>query len=154
MAKAKKEELPAPFTGNEPLHYDHVNKALNEYKKAFLEITDSVERIERKDLDRTSLQAIKFLREVMQVSDDMELNQTCNTLKKYIEDGVYAKLPRHIRDLSNEYKHDRQIIKHDQYKLQTSLSDLAKEYQTQTSTEKLQQQALEEPEIVISETFI
>jgi superfamily II DNA or RNA helicase len=152
--KAKKDEQPVPFTGNETFHYKHVNQALNEYKNTFTEVNDNIEHPKRPDLDRTSLQALKFLREVMQVNNDMELNTTCNTLKKYIEDGVYAKLPRRIRDLSNEYKHDRQTIKLELYQLQTKLSDFAVEYQTQTSTEQLQQQALEEPEIVISETFI
>ena len=152
--RADKDEIPAPFTGNEQAHYDHVNKALDEYKRTFTTVTDTTLRARRTDLDRTSLQALKFLREVMQASDDMELKSTCNMLKGYVEDGVYVQLPRRIRDISREYEHNKEVIRQNQYRLQSQLSDLAKEYQTQSSTEQRQQQALFNPDIVISETFI
>jgi len=152
--RADKEEMPAPFTGNEQYHYKHVNKALEEYKHTFTEVTDTTEHAVRKDLDRTSLQALRFLRTVMQTTDDMDLKTTCNNLKKYVEDGVYAKLPRRLRDISKVYKNDKTVIKQDQYKLQTILEDLRNEYQTQTSTEQILQQALSNPDIVISESFM
>jgi len=153
--KAPKDELPVLASEDDSTHYAHVNKALSEYKNTFIETTDIVEHATRRDLDRTSLQALRFLREVTQVcNDDLSLKNTCTTLKNYIEDGVYAQLPRRIRDISNEYKHDRPAIKQAQYQLQSRLEDLANEYKTQDSTAVQQQRALENPNIVISETFI
>lgn len=152
--KAKKSEKPRPFTGDEQFHYDHVNRALLKYKDDFTELEEVTFSASRKDLDRISLQAMKFLREVCQACDDTDLKNSCDIIKQYIEDGVYARLPRRIRDISDTYKHDREAIKNDQYKLQSLLSSLVSDYRTDTSINQRKRESLKDPEIVISETFL
>ncbi|MBO7224393.1 MAG: DEAD/DEAH box helicase family protein, partial [Bacteroidales bacterium] len=83
--KAKPEELPVSFT-NEEQHYKHVNKALDKYESEYIAAADT-SSINRVDLDKTSLEANKFLRTIKQITTDDELKKNCDILMGYINEG-------------------------------------------------------------------
>lgn len=151
--KANPEEKPAPFL-HDSKNYDHVNKALRKYVSEYVEAADT-SSINRNDLDNTSKTALNFLRLIKQVFTDIQTKVQCDTLKSYIDNGVYTQLPRHLRDLSKPYKGDKSLIKQDEDKLKKELSALVDEYQT-ISKEKQNEGAskVSDPQIIISETFI
>ena len=150
--KAKPEEQPAVFD-SEALHYKHVNAALTKYTAEHVEAADTA-TANRTDLDKTSLEANKFLRTVKQVINDSRLNTCCDTLIGYINEGIYAQLPRFIKALSREYKNDRMKIKQDEYDIQTRINGLLTEYQTMSKEEHHNKLDIADPQIIISETFI
>ena len=150
--RAKPEELPLPFTDDEK-HYNNVNRALEKYVQDFVEVADT-NTVERKDLDKVSLEANKFLRTIKQVSQDNVLKKHCDTLTTFINAGVYQKLPRFIRELSREYKNDRVKIKQDEFNLYKRLDNLVSEYKTQEQTSEDNKVAVGDPQIIISESFI
>ena len=150
--KAKPEEMPAPFK-NEELHYKHVNSALTRYTTEYVEAADT-SSINRTDLDKTSLEANKFLRTIKQLVSDNELKSQCDVLMGYINEGIYAQLPRYLKNLSREYKNDRAKLKQDEYKLQAEINGLLQEYQTMNKEQRHDTQDISNPQIIISETFI
>ena len=150
--KAKPEEMPAPFK-NEELHYKHVNSALTRYTTEYVEAADT-SSINRTDLDKTSLEANKFLRTIKQLASDNELKSQCDVLMGYINEGIYAQLPRYLKNLSREYKNDRTKLKQDEYKLQAEINGLLQEYQTMNKEQRHDAQDISNPQIIISETFI
>ena len=150
--KAKPEEMPAPFK-NEELHYKHVNSALTRYTTEYVEAADT-SSINRTDLDKTSLEANKFLRTIKQLASDNELKSQCDVLMGYINEGIYAQLPRYLKNLSREYKNDRAKLKQDEYKLQAEINGLLQEYQTMNKEQRHDAQDISNPQIIISETFI
>jgi superfamily II DNA/RNA helicase len=150
--KAKPEEKPVPFT-NEEQHYKHVNGALAKYTTEYVEAADT-SSINRTDLDKTSLEANKFLRTLKQVTSDNELKTQCDVLIRYINEGIYAQLPRYLKALSREYKNDREKMKLDEYGLQTKISELLAEYQTMNKDQRHDAKDISNPQIVISETFV
>ena len=150
--KAKPEEQPVPFT-NEEQHYKHVNGALAKYTTEYVEAADT-SSINRTDLDKTSLEANKFLRTLKQVTSDNELKTQCDVLIRYINEGIYAQLPRYLKALSREYKNDREKMKLDEYGLQTKISELLAEYQTMNKDQRHDAKDISNPQIVISETFV
>ena len=150
--KAKPEEMPAPFK-NEELHYKHVNSALTRYTTEYVEAADT-SSINRTDLDKTSLEANKFLRTIKQLASDNELKSQCDVLMGYINEGIYAQLPRYLKNLSREYKNDRTKLKQNEYKLQVEINGLLQEYQTMNKEQRHDAQDISNPQIIISETFI
>ena len=150
--KANPEEMPAPFK-NEELHYKHVNGALTRYTTEYVEAADT-SSINRTDLDKTSLEANKFLRTIKQLASDNELKSQCDVLMGYINEGIYAQLPRYLKNLSREYKNDRAKLKQDEYKLQAEINGLLQEYQTMNKEQRHDAQDISNPQIIISETFI
>ncbi len=94
-----------------------------------------------------------FLRHVKQVTTDRKLMEWCDILTAYINEGMYARLPRELKAISREYKGDRTKMKSDEYKIQDRISKLIEEYQINTSEEKSVKE-LSDPRIIISETFI
>ena len=150
--KAKPEELPAPFNKEEQ-HYKHVNDALAQYTTEYVKAADT-SSINRTDLDKTSLEANKFLRTIKQISADRELQSQCDTLIGFINEGIYAQLPRYLKVLSREYKNDRLKMKQDEYSLQTKISELLSEYQTMNKAQRHDAQDVSDPRIIISETFV
>ena len=152
--KAKPEEQPVPFT-NEEGHYKHVNSALARYSTEYVEAADtSTLSANRKDLDKTSLEANKFLRNIKQITTDEELKSQCDILTGYINEGIYAQLPRYLKALSREYKNDKQKMKQDEYILQNKVSELLGEYHTMNKEQRHDAQDISNPQIIISETFI
>lgn len=152
--KAKPEEQPVPFT-NEEQHYQHVNSALARYTTEYVEAADtSALSANRKDLDKTSLEANKFLRNIKQITTDEELKSQCDILTGYINEGIYAQLPRYLKALSREYKNDKQKMKQDEYILQNKVSELLGEYHTMNKEQRHDAQDISNPQIIISETFI
>ena len=121
-------EVTVPFE-NEEQHYKHVNSALAQYTTEYVEAADT-SSINRNDLDKTSLEANKFLRTIKQITTDSELKSQCDVLMGYINEGIYAQLPRYLKALSREYKNDRARMKQDEYSLQNKISELLGEYQT------------------------
>ena len=152
--KAKPEEQPVPFT-NEEQHYQHVNSALARYTTEYVEAADtSALSANRKDLDKTSLEANKFLRNIKQITTDEELKSQCDILTGYINEGIYAQLPRYLKALSREYKNDKPKMKQDEYILQNKISELLGEYHTMNKEQRHDAQDISNPQIIISETFI
>lgn len=149
--KAKPEEQPVPFS-NEEQHYKHVNSALSLYTTEYVEAADT-SSINRKDLDKTSLEANNFLRAIKQISTDHELKSQCDVLTGYINEGVYAQLPRRLKALSREYKSDRAKMKQDEYTIQTKISQLLGEYQAMNKERRYGSQDISTPQIIISESF-
>ena len=150
--KAKPEEQPVPFA-NEEQHYKHVNSALAQYTTEYVEAADT-SSINRTDLDKTSLEANKFLRTIKQITTDSELKSQCDVLMGYINEGIYAQLPRYLKALSREYKNDRAKMKQDEYILQNKISELLGEYQTMNKEQRHDAQDISNPQIIISESFV
>ena len=151
--KAKPEEQAVPFTAETATpHYGHVNTAINKYKSEYIQAKD-IDVARRTDLDRTALEANTFLRHVKQITTDRKLMEWCDILTAYINEGMYAKLPRELKAVSREYKGDRAKMKSDEYKIQDKISKLIEEYQINTSEEESIKE-LSDPRIIISETFI
>ena len=150
--KAKPEEQPIPFA-NEEQHYKHVNSALAQYTTEYIEAADT-SSINRTDLDKTSLEANKFLRTIKQITTDSELRSQCDVLMGYINEGIYAQLPRYLKALSREYKNDRAKMKQDEYSLQNKISELLGEYQTMNKEQRHDAQDISNPQIIISESFL
>ena len=150
--KAKPEERAVPFT-NESLHYHHVNAALTQYTTEYVEAADTTS-INRTDLDKTSLEANKFLRTIKQIATDSNLKSQCDVLTGYISEGIYAQLPRYLKNLSREYKNERAKIKQDEFGLSQKIDALFKEYQTMDKAQRHDAQDISNPQIIISETFI
>ena len=133
-------------------HYRHVNCALNQYTTDYIEAADT-SSINRTDLDKTSLEANKFLRTIKQITTDSELKSQCDVLMRYINEGIYAQLPRYLKILSREYKNDRAKMKQDEYSLQNKISELLDEYQTMNKEQRHDAQDISNPQIIISESF-
>ena len=151
--RAKPEEQPVPFT-NDMTHYNHVNEALQKFTTEYIEIADTSSiSVTRKDLDRTSLEANSFLRTIKQVSDDDRLISYCDTLTQYINEGIYQKLPRRIKELSRKYKNDRAKVKLAQYDILQDIEALCNEYNTMNSSQRHDAQDVSNPLVIISETF-
>lgn len=149
--KSKPEEQPVPFA-NEEQHYKHVNSALAQYTTEYVEAADT-SSINRTDLDKTSLEANKFLRTIKQITTDSEFKSQCDVLMGYINEGIYAQLPRYLKALSREYKNDRAKMKQDEYILQNKISELLGEYQTMNKEQRHDAQDISNPQIIISESF-
>lgn len=149
--KAQPEEQPVPFS-NEEQHYRHVNNALARYTAEYVEAADT-SSINRTDLDKISLEANKFLRTIKQISTDSELKTQCDVLIGYINEGIYAQLPRYLKTLSREYRNNRAKIKQDEYLLQNKISELLDEYQTMNREQRHEAHDISNPQIIISESF-
>lgn len=149
--KAQPEEQPVPFS-NEEQHYKHVNSALARYTAEYVEAADT-SSINRTDLDKISLEANKFLRTIKQISTDSELKTQCDVLIGYINEGIYAQLPRYLKTLSREYRNNRTKIKQDEYLLQNKISELLDEYQTMNREQRHEAHDISNPQIIISESF-
>ncbi|MBE6318845.1 MAG: helicase [Bacteroidales bacterium] len=151
--KANPEEQPATFT-NEMVHFNHVNEALQKFTSEYIEAADTSSiNVTRKDLDRTSLEANSFLRTIKQVSNDDRLISYCDTLTKYINEGIYQKLPRRIKELSRKYRNDRAKVKLAQYDILQDIEKLVGEYKTMNSDQRRDAQDVSNPLVIISETF-
>lgn len=151
--KANPEEQPVPFT-NEMVHFNHVNEALQKFTSEYIEAADTSSiNVTRKDLDCTSLEANSFLRTIKQVSDDDRLISHCYTLTKYINEGIYQKLPRRIKELSRKYRNDRAKVKLAQYDILQDIEKLVGEYKTMNSDQRRDAQDVSNPLVIISETF-
>ncbi len=150
--KAKPEEQPVLFS-NEEQHYKHVNKALEKYATEYVEAADT-SSVNQKDLDKTSLEANKFLSNIKKIATDSELKSQCAVLMGYINEGIYAQLPRYLKTLAREYKNDLPKMKQDEYRLQAEISSLLKKYQTQSKEQRHDAMDISNPQIVISESFV
>ena len=84
---------------------------------------------------------------------DSELKSQCDVLMGYINEGIYAQLPRYLKALSREYKNDRAKMKQDEYILQNKISELLGEYQTMNKDQRHDAQDISNPQIIISESF-
>ena len=149
--KASPEEKAVPFT-REQQHYNDVNRALGQYHKEYVEAADTTS-INRTDLDKTSLVANKFLRTIKQITTDRRLQSQCDTLMGYINEGIYAKLPRFLKNLSKEYGSHREKMQQEEYKLQNIISELCDEYQTKNKAQLHDARDISDPRIIISESF-
>lgn len=151
--KAESKELPAPFT-HEEQHYLHVNKAMEKYKSDYVKAADIVSSVKRTDLDKSSLEANSFLRTVKQTTTDTETRKKCDVLMSYINEGVYAQLPRQLKAIAREYKSDRVRLRQEEYVVQNRIDILYKEYLTFNHEQRKAAQDVTDPQIIISETFI
>ncbi len=152
--RAKPEECPIPFTAEtDTPHYGHVNAAINKYQSEYSRVKDT-DGAKRTDLDNTSREANNFLRHVKQITSDSKLHEWCDILTAYINDGIYARLPRELKAISREYKGDRVKMKTDKFQIQKKIGKLLEEYQVKASEKEREAKELSDPKIIISETFI
>lgn len=151
--KAKPEELPAPFT-HEEQHYQHVNKAVAKYKSEYVEAATVDSSAKRTDLDKTALEANHFLRTVKQIITDTETKTQCDVLMSYINEGVYAQLPRQLKAFARKYKNDRERLRKEEYEVHKRIDSLYKDYLTLNREQRKAEQDVTAPQIIISETFI
>lgn len=152
--RAKPEECPIPFTAEtDTPHYGHVNAAINKYQSEYSRVKDT-DGAKRTDLDNTSREANNFLRHVKQITSDSKLHEWCDILTAYINDGIYARLPRELKTISREYKGDRVKMKTDKFQIQKKIGKLLEEYQVKASEKEREAKELSDPKIIISETFI
>ena len=93
------------------------------------------------------------MRTIEQVCDDDNLRMDCSILRNYIKEGTYARLPKSIKTISQEYKNDRLKIKNDSRILANRISDLVEEYHYDSASSS-KNEDLGIPSIIISETFI
>lgn len=151
--KAKPEEQPVPFT-HEEQHYQHVNKAVAKYKSEYVEAATVNSSAKRTDLDKTALEANHFLRTVKQIITDTEKRTQCDVLMSYINEGVYAQLPRQLKALAREYKNDRERLRKEETVVQDRINEFYKEYLTLNREQQKAKQDVTDPQIIISETFV
>ena len=149
--KAQPTEKAVAMAADSP-HYRHVNRALQQYTAEYIEAADTATAI-RTDLDKTTLEARNFLRQLKQIATDTVLRSHCDLLTAYINEGIYAQLPRHLKALSREYKGNRAQMKQAEYRLQAEISQLIQTYQTTGQDQRHDAQQLSDPQIIISETF-
>lgn len=149
--KAKPEEKAAPFNQLEQ-HYSHVNSAVSTFQEDLQAQTDS-NSIKNVNLDKTAQIADKFLRTIEQVSEDEALKRDCSILRNYIREGTYARLPKSLKTISQEYKNDRMKIRNDGRILANRISDLVEEYHHDSHSSSTNED-FGTPSIIISETFI
>lgn len=151
--KAEQEEPAVSFTDMEK-HFKHVNSALEKFEFDVIEAADD-NRVQRKDLDTTSKEAINFLRMISQIfREDNHLCDACATLTNYVKEGVFTNLPRRLKTISRKYRQDRIKIAHDASYVRKELDSIMSSY---VSTKHKSQEQVKEgskPQIVISETFI
>lgn len=162
--KAKPEEEAVPFandsdtqiesfaiTGNN--HYEHVNSAVSVFTEDLQSQTDA-DSIKTVNLDKTAQTADKFLRTVQQAcADDASLIRDCGILRNYIKEGTYARLPRELKTLSQEYKNDRMKMKTDSRVLANRISALVEQYHNSENV-SVAMAEIGSPSIVLSETFL
>lgn len=151
--KAKPEEVAAPWD-SAPNHYDHVKRALGKFNEEYIVASAVPAFAKRTDLDKTSLEANSFLRAVKQITTDNVIKSECDILIGYINEGIYARLPKEIKAISREYKGDRMKIKQDEYKIQEKLHSYLQQYHTNIKEQQKEILNATSPQIIISETFI
>lgn len=151
--KAKPEEVAAPWD-SAPNHYDHVKRALGKFDEEYIVASAVPAFAKRTDLDKTSLVANSFLRAVKQITTDNVIKSECDILIGYINEGIYARLPKEIKAISREYKGDRMKIKQDEYKIQEKLHSYLQQYHTNIKEQQKEILNATSPQIIISETFI
>ncbi len=149
--KAKPEENAVPFNHREE-HYTHVNRALEAFQTDLQAQTDS-DSIKNKNLDTTAQIADRFLRTIRQVCKDDALRHNCGILRGYIKEGIYSRLPKELKAISQEYKNDRMNIKADCCILANSIGNLVEEYHHDFDSDSAKTD-IGNPSIIISETFI
>lgn len=149
--KAKPEELPVPFRKDDE-HYTQVNRALVEFQNDLQAQTDS-DSIKSKNMDTTAQTADKFLRTIEQVCEDDALKRDCGILRGYIKEGTYARLPKTLKTISQEYKNDRAKIEADSRVLAHRIGELVEEYHHDSNSDTAKAE-IGTTSIIISETFI
>jgi len=150
--KAEPEEQALPFDKNSG-HYKHVNDALDLFAKEYIEAADTTS-INRGDLDKSSLEAKKFLRIVKQHINDDELKTQCDILTTYINEGIYSQLPRNIKNTARTYKNEVAKIIADEHNIKKTINELYNQYQTHNKEQHHETNHITDPQIIISETFI
>ncbi len=149
--KASPAERAVAMPADSP-HYRHVNQALQQYTAEYIEAADTATAV-RTDLDKTSLEARNFLRQLKQITTDTVLQAQCDVLLSYINEGIYSQLPRHLKALSRQYKGNRERMRKDEYRLQAETGQLLQHYQTTGQGQRHETQELSDPQIILSETF-
>ena len=152
--KAQQEEKAAAFT-QDCQHYTHVAKALDKYQKEYVEAGDNTSINKEPDAGNKSKESKKFLRTLQQIFlDNNTLKKNCELLMGFIDEGVYAQLPKKLQALSREYKSDRQRIKSEEKNIQVEIQKLTEQYHTQNKKERRESIEINDPQIIVSESFI
>lgn len=149
--KAKPEELPGPFNGDET-HYAHVNAAVDKFHSELQGQTDD-DALKNPNQDKNTKTADKFLRSISQICEDDSLLRDCNILRGYLKQGTYSRLPKTLKTIAQEYKNEREKIKADSRILAGRIADIVKEYHDNTPSSTVKAE-IGIPSIIISETFI
>jgi len=149
ILEAKKEEVPADFSKIAETHFIHVNNALKVFEKENIIQQDSDSIVTMATTDKKSLEAQKFLRSYVQITQDSDVKRYCNTITNLINRGTYAQLPKKIINISR--KQFTELFEK-QYEIDILISGIYKKYENDSeTTSDIDNSA---PNIVISETFV
>ena len=156
ILKAPKDEPSAPFPEAADTHFAQVNRALEAFRTESIvqQDTDSLndKMKSQKGKSQATAVALKFLRDYCTITEDDGMKQRCDVLSMYIQNGVYVQLERSLRDLSQDFKGDRQEMRNQQGKIDERINILCNKYDAVTNAEPSIDNT--EPNIVISETFV
>ena len=136
-----------------PVHYEHVQKALDEFDNDFLGSSTEVVTTTDK-ADAISAQAKKFLRDFKGITRNNEVKKACDALMDLIDKGTYTPLPNEIRKLKKQL--DKKTITYGQ--ADNLIIGIAKKFdavedEQESTTYRTEIEANITPEIVITETF-
>ena len=152
ILEAKSTEAPYPLPES---HFIQVQGALSEFEKDFLS-SGTETAVSSEKSSGISMQANKFLRDVKSITQRIEVKQACDSLKNFIEAGVYTPLPNEIRKIRLGF--DKKQFTFAQAEKMILLIagryDVFKEGDDSDEPAPVTLQANIEPEIVISESFI
>ena len=150
--RALPSEKPLPLNLVAEQHYQQVRQAINRFNTEMVQQTDTNSlTISTDSNDKRTKTAQKFLRIFISVTQDQEMKDICNSLLNLVADGQYNQLNLSLQKLAKQYKNDKLKIEGDEYNIEQQIRQLHQKYETSESTNK--QLEMEEPLIVLSETF-
>ena len=126
-----------------PLHYDHIQGALKKFEKELKE-TAPARTLSHPD------QALKFLRELKNLTQADHVKQAIETLSSLIKKGVIAPLPEDLKKIKKQV--DQTHLSHEQAGQQ--VVGLANRYGNSRREGAENPSSESAPHIVISETFL
>ncbi len=135
------------------VHYEHVQKALDEFDNDFLGSSTEVVTTTDK-ADAISAQAKKFLRDFKGITRNNEVKKACEAMMDLIDKGTYTPLPNEIRKLKKQL--DKKTVTYGQ--ADNLIVGIAKKFdaiddEQESTTYRTEIGANITPEIVITETF-
>ncbi len=149
----KAESTETPF-GLPEYHYKQVQAALDAFEKDFLgAVTETVTATDKADGNTKA--ALKFLRDIKNITKLPDVKNACENLIALIEKGAHTPLPNEIRKIRQ--KLDKRQITYGQ--IDNLLLMVAKKYDALSVNEDGENRLPQidfniQPEIVLSETFI
>ena len=149
ILRAKEDESLADFSKIAETHFLQVNCALKAFENESIIQQDNDSITTMKTTDKKSLEAQKFLRDYVKITQDSEVKRYCNILANLINRGVYAQLPKELINISRKYF---TVLVDKQYEIDKLISELYKRYNNGSEiTSNIDNST---PNIILSETFV